>query len=354
MPQDNSFAKARNVGALNGLNVFRDSVGRKDKNDFYTFTLNRSSSFSLNLSQLKADVNVALIQGGQTILKSARSGKKSEAIATTLLAGTYHVRVYPGRNDSKYRLKLSASPIASAVDSPLPAPSPVDFPLPAPSLSEVGSDTPPIVSAFTSRLLSTSASEIGSIDPTTGIFSPLANASTSYNDIASAPNGDLFGVSLNSLYKVDPATGNSSRIGSLGISTKMESLAFTSSGNLYAAGNAGFYSINTETGAASLVANIPGFKSSGDLLYDDASGRFLATSDAPYPTKDFLYSIGLSGDATVIGNVGFDSVWGLAIANGTLYGYTSNRLQIIINPTTGIGTFDRAVTGTASQIYGAT
>jgi hypothetical protein len=344
MSQDNSFAKARNVGALSGLNVFRDSVGRKDKNDFYTFTLNRSSDFSLNLSQLKSDVNVALIQGGRTILKSAKSGKRSEAIATTLSAGTYYVRVYPGRNDSKYRLKLCASPIVSAFDSPLPVS----------SLPEVGSDTPPVVSAFTSRLLSTSASEIGSIDPTTGIFSPFANTSTSYNDIAFAPNGDLFGVSFNSLYKVDPATGTSSRVGSLGTSTKMESLAFTSSGNLYAAGNSEFYLINTATGAASLVANIPGFDSSGDLLYDDVSGRFLATSDAPFPIKDSLYSIGLNGDATVIGNVGFDSVWGLAIANGTLYGYTSNRLQIIINPTTGVGTFDRVVTGTANQIYGAT
>jgi hypothetical protein len=344
MPQDNSFAKARNVGALGGLTVFRDSVGRKDKNDFYTFTLDRSSSFSLNLSQLKADVNVALIQGGQTILKSAKSGQKSEAIATTLLAGTYHIRVYPGRNDSKYRLKLSASPIVSDSDLPLPAPNP----------PEVGSEPSPTGSAFTSRLLSTSASEIGSIDPTTGIFSPLANTSRSYNDIAFAPNGDLFGVSFNSLYRVDPVTGTSSRIGSLGIATRMESLAFTSSGKLYAAGNSEFYAVDTVTGTASLVANIPGFKSSGDLLYDDASGRFLATSDAPYPIKDSLYSIGLSGDATLIGNVGFDSIWGLAIANGNLYGYTSNRLQIIIDPVTGVGKFDRAVTGTTSQIYGAT
>jgi len=342
MPQDNSFAKARNVGALSGLTVFRDSVGRKDKNDFYTFTLNRSSSFSLNLSQLKADVNVALIQGGQTILKSAKSGQKSEAIATTLSPGTYHIRVYPGRNDSKYRLKLSASPVISESN------------LPTDPLSEGGSVPFPPIPDATFPLLSTSASEIGTIDPTTGIFSPLANVSTSYNDIAAAPNGDLFGVSSNSLYRIDPTTGVSSFIGSLGASVKIESLGFTSSNNLYAAGGSGFYSINTTTGAASFVANIPGFKSSGDLLYDNASDRFLATSDAPFPTKDSLYSIGLGGDATVLGNVGFDSVWGLAIANGTLYGYTSNRLQIIINPTTGVGKFDRAVTGTTSQIYGAT
>ncbi|MBW4515248.1 MAG: pre-peptidase C-terminal domain-containing protein [Timaviella obliquedivisa GSE-PSE-MK23-08B] len=347
MAQDNSLAKARNVAALSGLNVFRDSVGRKDKNDFYTFTLNRSSSFTLNLSQLKNNVNVELIQAGQTLLKSARSGKKPEAIATTLSAGTYHIRVYRGRNDSKYRLQLSASPIASAVDSPLSDPNPVGGSLEPPPIV-------PIPRVPIPQLLSTSGSEIGSIDPTTGIFSPLANISTSYNDIASAPNGGLFGVSSNSLYQIDPATGGSSRVGSLGTFINMNSLAFTPSNNLYAAGGSGFYFINTATGTASLVANIPGFNSSGDLLYDDASGRFLATSNAPFPTKDSLYSIGLGGDATVIGSVGFDSVWGLAIAKGTLYGYTSNRLQIIINPTTGMGKFDRMVTGTVNQIYGAT
>ncbi|NJR40962.1 MAG: hypothetical protein HC781_21635 [Leptolyngbyaceae cyanobacterium CSU_1_4] len=233
------------------------------------------------------------------------------------------------------------------MDSLLPDPNPVGGTLEPPPIV-------PIPRVPIPQLLSTSGSEIGSIDPTTGIFSPLANFSTSYNDIASAPNGGLFGVSSNSLYQIDPATGASSLIGSLGASVKIESLGFTSSGNLYAAGSSGFYSINTATGAASFVANIPGFDSSGDLLYDDASGRFLATSDAPFPTKDFLYSIGLGGDATVIGNIGFHSVWGLAIANGTVYGYTSNRLQIIIDPTTGIGKFDRTVTGTVNQIYGAT
>jgi hypothetical protein len=319
MAKDNNFAKARNVGALAGLKTFRDSVGRKDKDDYYTFTLNRRSNFSLNLSQLKDNVDVVLIRDGQTILKSARPKKKSEAIATTLSAGTYYVRVYPGRNDSKYRLRLGASPV---------------FP------------------TFASRLLSTTAPEIGSVDPTTGAFSPLADTSTAYTDIASSPSGDLFGVSSDSLYQVDPATGGSSRVGSLGTFVNMNSLAFTPSNNLYAAGGSGFYSINTATGAASLVANIPGFNSSGDLLYDDASGRFFATSNSA--AKDSLYSIGLNGDATLIGNVGFDNVWGLAIANGTLYGYTSNRLQIIINPTTGVGTFDRAVTGTVNQIYGAT
>jgi len=347
MAQDNDLAKARNVGALTGLNTFRDSVGQKDKNDFYTFTLNQRSSFSLSLSQLKGNVNVALIQNGQTILKSARPKNKPEAIATALEPGTYHVRVYAGRGDSKYRLKLGASTLLPTSDFPLPPTSPPDI-IPTDPTS-----IPPVFPASVSRLLSTSASEIGSVDPATGAFSPLAKASISYADLASAPNGDLFGASVNSLYRIDRATGISSRIGSFGTSVNMDALAFAS-GNLYAAGGSGFYAINSATGSASLVANIPGFDSSGDLLYDDASGRFFATSAAPYPIKDSLYSIGLSGDATLIGDVGFDSIWGLAIANNVLYGYTSNRLQIIIDPTTGKGTFDRLVTGTIGQIYGAT
>jgi Bacterial pre-peptidase C-terminal domain len=344
---DNKITESRNVGILNGIKTFRDSVGRKDKNDFYTFTLTQRSSFALSLSQLKDNVDVALIQSGQTIFKSAKPKRKKEAIDAPLLeAGTYYVRVSAKSNSSQYRLKLTASTVFSTPDPFIPTP---DSPIPPPV------NPLPIIPAFTSRLLSTSALEIGSIDPTTGIFSLVSKSSASYNDIASAPNSDLFGVSSIALYKVDPTTGISSRIGSLGTSINMDSLAFASSGGLYAAGGSEFYSINTATGAATLIANIPGFESSGDLIYDVTSDRFLATSknDSVDFANDRLYSIGLNGDAILIGDVGFPDVWGMAIANGILYGYTSNRRQIIINPTTGMGTFDRLVTGTTNQIYGA-
>jgi Bacterial pre-peptidase C-terminal domain len=320
MPKDNNLTQARNIGSLAESKTFRDSVGRKDKNDYFTFTLSRRSNFSLNLSQLKENVDVAIIQGGQTILKSARPKNKKEAIATSLAAGTYYVRVYPGRNSSKYRLRLGASPVFSA---------------------------------FASRLLSTTAPEIGSVDPTTGAFLPLANTSTAYTDIASSQNGDLFGVSSNSLYQVDPSTGNSSLVGGLGTSVSMNALAFTPANQLFAAGGSGLYAINLSTGKASLVANIPGFSSSGDLLYDNATGRFFATSDNG-SAKDSLYSIGLNGDGRLIGDIGFYNVWGLALNEGVLYGYTSNRLQITIDPATGVGTFDKAITGTVNQVYGAT
>jgi hypothetical protein len=322
MPKDNTLAQARLIGAIDGVKTFRDSVSRKDKNDFYTFTLNRRSNFSLKLAKLKDNVNVALIRDGQTILSSARPKKKPERIASTLPAGTYSIRVFTKRGTSKYQLKLGASPVFSA---------------------------------FASRLLSTTAPEVGAIDPAIGGFTPLADTSTAYTDIASSPSGDLFGVSLDSLFQVDPATGGSARIGSLNTFAPMNGLTFTPDNRLYATGGSGLFTVNTATGAASLVANIPGFFSSGDLLYDNATGRFFATSSNGL-AGDSLYSIGVNGDATVIGNIGFSNVWGLAANNGVLYGYTSNRLQIIINPATGVGTLDRPVvgTGTLNQVYGAT
>jgi hypothetical protein len=322
MRRDNTLAQARLIGAIDGVKTFRDSVSRKDKNDFFTFTLNRRSNFSLNLGKLKDNVNVALIRDGQTILKSTRPKKKPEAIASTLAAGTYSIRVFTGRGTSKYQLKLGASPVFSA---------------------------------FATRLLSTTAPEVGAVDPVNGGFTPLADTSTAYTDIASSSSGDLFGVSLDSLYQVDPATGGSARIGSLNTPAPMNGLTFTPDNKLYATGGSGLFTVNTATGAASLVKNIPGFFSSGDLLYDNATGRFFATSSNGL-AGDSLYSISLNGDATVIGNIGFSNVWGLAANNGILYGYTSDRQQIIINPTTGVGTFDRPVvgTGTLNQVFGAT
>jgi Bacterial pre-peptidase C-terminal domain len=345
MPQDNTLAKARKIGALNGLQTFRDSVGQRDKNDFYTFTLNQRSSLNLSLSKLKNNVDVTLMQNGQTLLKSARPKNKPEAIGTLLEPGTYHIRVSAKRGDSKYQLKLGASPLLPTVDAP-------DVPPPSPTEPSAPNPSPPLFPISASRFLSTSASEIGTIDPTTGVFSPLSSASAAYNDLASAPSGELFGASASSLYRIDRTTGTSAQIGNFGTSVNMDSLTFAVD-SLYAAGSSGFYRINSATGSASLIANIPGFDSSGDLIYDGASGRFLATSKNS-AAKDSLYSIALDGSATLVGDVGFSNVWGLALENDVLYGYTSNRLQVIIDRTTGKGTFDRSITGTTAQIYGAT
>jgi hypothetical protein len=200
------------------------------------------------------------------------------------------------------------------------------------------------------RFLATTGARIGSIDPLTGTYVELGNSGVTFTDLASSRN-NLFGITFDSLYRVNPSTGASTLVGRLGVSG-MNALGLSSSGQLYGASGSNFYRIDKTTGRASLIASIPSFNSSGDLVYDANSSRFFATSRSG--TTDELFSIGTDGDARRVGATGFRDVFGLFFDRGTLYGYTNDRKQIRINTSTGTGIFDRIVTGTSEEIYGAT
>ncbi|WNZ27478.1 calcium-binding protein [Leptolyngbya sp. NK1-12] len=108
--------------------LFRDAVGGKEMADFYSFQLGHSSSFSLKLNRFKADINVALMDGqGQMLMQSARAKRRPEAIDTVLGAGTYYVKVFPARRreQSRYRLQLSATELPRIVEAPPVSTNPV-------------------------------------------------------------------------------------------------------------------------------------------------------------------------------------------------------------------------------------
>jgi hypothetical protein len=115
---DDRPSGARPIGELDGARKFRGTVGIGDKADFYSFTLKNRSSFNLKLDKLKNNVDVALIQNGQTVAKSTRGGRKPEAIAATLEAGTYFIKVSQKSGNSRYRLSLNAN----AITPPPPPP----------------------------------------------------------------------------------------------------------------------------------------------------------------------------------------------------------------------------------------
>jgi hypothetical protein len=114
---DDRPSGARNIGTLNGTRRFRDSVGINDKFDYYSFSVGARSSFNLKLDKLKNNVDVALIQNGQTVARSTRNGRKPEIINATLETGTYFIKVSQRSGNSRYRLSLNANSI-----SPLPPP----------------------------------------------------------------------------------------------------------------------------------------------------------------------------------------------------------------------------------------
>ncbi|ELR97421.1 PPC domain-containing protein [Gloeocapsa sp. PCC 73106] len=107
----NSTSAARNIGTLGSTQNFTDYVGATDTNDYYRFSLNNTSNFSLSLSGMTADGDVQLLNSsGGVITSSTAGGSTSESINTTLSAGTYFVRVYPfSTANTNYNLSLSAS-----------------------------------------------------------------------------------------------------------------------------------------------------------------------------------------------------------------------------------------------------
>lgn len=201
-------------------------------------------------------------------------------------------------------------------------------------------------------LLSTDSGEVGAIDTSTGIFTPLVTGGPMFTDIALTPDDQIFGVMFSELYTIEQSTNTSTLIGNLDLDD-VNGLAFNNNNQLFGSGSSSVYSIDSSTNSGSLVARNSNFFSSGDIVFDPVNNRFLATSSTP--SDSTLFSINATdGTVTQIGDIGFSNVFGLFFENETLFGYTANREQLIVNSETGEGIFDKKVTGSTGLIFGAT
>ncbi|WP_413176349.1 Calx-beta domain-containing protein [Anabaena azotica] len=111
---DNTLTKARDLGILRGNQTLGDFVGDADANDYYRFSVDANSNFSLALNGLGADANVAFLDiTGAIIQSSVNTSTTAEAISSVLNPGNYYIRVYSngaGANTS-YNLSVSAIPV---------------------------------------------------------------------------------------------------------------------------------------------------------------------------------------------------------------------------------------------------
>jgi hypothetical protein len=114
---NSSQSTAFNLGDLSGaINCnTTDSISASNSNDFYRFSLAKSSSFNIALSNLRADADVELLDAsGSLVSRSTNGGAASELISRSLNSGTYFVRVYGYNNaDTSYTLNLSGSGLNS-------------------------------------------------------------------------------------------------------------------------------------------------------------------------------------------------------------------------------------------------
>jgi len=157
-------------------------------------------------------------------------------------------------------------------------------------------------------------------------------------DIAVNDAGDLYGVTNDPsvLETIDPNTGVVTVVGELG--ALLNGLAFSANGTLYGSGNLSLYTVDLPTGLAIEVGQFGGgLISSGDLAFD-AGGTLYGTLTLD-GTEDFLATINpATGQAQVIGEIGFAAVFGLAAFEGRLYGVTASGQYLRIDPVTGAGT----------------
>lgn len=115
----NSLKTATKINLSDRPQVLRNSIGANDREDYYRFTLKNRSRFSLVLDKLKRDADVQLLDRQGAILQtSALRGKRSEAIARTLGSGTYYVRSFSNKSNTRYRLILAATPVKLNNSSP--------------------------------------------------------------------------------------------------------------------------------------------------------------------------------------------------------------------------------------------
>lgn len=132
--------------------------------------------------------------------------------------------------------------------------------------------------------ISDARGQLGTIDLKTNTVTLIGKMGATMLDIAWSPSGELWGVDLSRLYKIDPNNAQARAIGSLKFVAN--ALTFNQDGTLYATGGNSLYTVNTITGAATAIGNLP-IVSGGDLALVK-NDLYLSTNNAE------LYKVNIS------------------------------------------------------------
>jgi len=135
---DNSLAKATSLGVLDGQSLTRrNSLGKGDRVDYFKFSLNKSGSANFKLAGLRANADLALLDGtGKVVARSKKGGNKPEKLQRQLAAGNYYLQVSGKGGSTGYKLKSSAVVSGDGGGSPVPGTGTADNPI---DLGTIGS-----------------------------------------------------------------------------------------------------------------------------------------------------------------------------------------------------------------------
>jgi VCBS repeat-containing protein len=150
-------------------------------------------------------------------------------------------------------------------------------------------------------------------------------------DIALDSAGNLYGISFSKLYSIDPDTGEATLISTSRFGTSMNALEFGPDGTLYAADTSGkLYTVDVNDGSLTTIGQMD-YGSAGDLAFANGS-LYLSTSNGKIveidpdtgATIDVVATLPVSNAFGLVGDEG-----------GQLYAFTSGGRVYQIDPETG-------------------
>jgi hypothetical protein len=178
-------------------------------------------------------------------------------------------------------------------------------------------------------------------------------------DLAVSAQGTVYAITLTKLYTVDPASCAATRVATLSqAGTRWVGLTFTASGELLGADGSGAVAqIDPASGQVTAAGSFRnGLACSGDLVaINDAQGSIYATATDGSGGNDLLVKLDPGSHvASVVGDVGYRSVFGLGFWAGKLYAFTHAGATLEIDPATGAATSIGTTSPAVSFSGGAT
>jgi len=222
-----------------------------------------------------------------------------------------------------------------------------------------------ITPVLTDKVYAHSADTLFEVDPNdltvivVGPFGwPAGYTGEQMTDIALDEAGHMVGVSFYEVFEVDKDTAECTHLAPLS-GSGFNGLSYVEGvgidpgvPTLVGVNQAGSYVvIDPGTGQSTNVGSYGGgFGSSGDLVFVRGAGAFATADHASYSSDVLVRIDPSSGAATVIGETGYQDIWGLAFWGGQVFGFTDSGQFLIIDTDTGQGSL---VESTAYRFWGA-
>ncbi|MFP4598620.1 MAG: MopE-related protein [Persicimonas sp.] len=173
------------------------------------------------------------------------------------------------------------------------------------------------------------------VDPFAKTATEVQTGLPSLQDIDTHPDGTLFGITRDGLYRFDEWADDWVHQGDFGIPIEdPNGLAIDSDGTAFITAGDTIYSADLHTGAAQTVGSTGSFYSSGDCVVNKRDTLFMTSKEDGQP--DELVQVSRqTGEGEAVGPTGFTNIFALTAAWGKLYGLTADGELVFIDQQTG-------------------